>query len=94
MRGFDASSAIFVDNVRDLGSISRDMFNIQQVEVSRAGRHRQRPRLAHRLDQPGHQAGRDEQLLQRLGHLRQLEPEAPPPTGTRSSTKTVASPCA
>jgi len=33
MRGFDASSAIFVDNVRDLGSISRDMFNIQQVEV-------------------------------------------------------------
>lgn len=33
MRGFDASSAIYVDNVRDLGSISRDMFNIQQVEV-------------------------------------------------------------
>ncbi len=33
MRGFDASSAIFVDNVRDLGSVSRDMFNIQQVEV-------------------------------------------------------------
>lgn len=33
MRGFDTSSAIFVDNVRDLGSISRDMFNIQQVEV-------------------------------------------------------------
>lgn len=33
MRGFDASGAIFVDNVRDLGSISRDMFNIQQVEV-------------------------------------------------------------
>jgi catecholate siderophore receptor len=33
MRGFDASSSIYVDNVRDLGSISRDMFNIQQVEV-------------------------------------------------------------
>ncbi|RAN44290.1 catecholate siderophore receptor Fiu [Herbaspirillum rubrisubalbicans] len=33
MRGFDSSSAIFVDNVRDLGSVSRDMFNIQQVEV-------------------------------------------------------------
>lgn len=33
MRGFDSSSAIFVDNVRDLGSISRDMFNIEQVEV-------------------------------------------------------------
>ena len=33
MRGFDSSSAIFVDNVRDLGSISRDMFNISEVEV-------------------------------------------------------------
>lgn len=33
MRGFDSSSAIFVDNVRDMGSISRDMFNIEQVEV-------------------------------------------------------------
>ncbi|MFL9878241.1 catecholate siderophore receptor Fiu [Herbaspirillum rhizosphaerae] len=33
MRGFDASGAIFVDSVRDLGSVSRDMFNIQQVEV-------------------------------------------------------------
>jgi len=33
MRGFDSSSSIFVDGVRDLGSISRDMFNIEQVEV-------------------------------------------------------------
>ena len=33
MRGFDASSSIFVDGVRDLGSVSRDVFNIQQVEV-------------------------------------------------------------
>ncbi len=33
MRGFDASNAIFVDNVRDSGSISRDMFNVEQVEV-------------------------------------------------------------
>src|SRR5690606_28136945 len=33
MRGFDASSSIFVDGVRDLGSISRDVFNLQQVEV-------------------------------------------------------------
>ncbi|MFT2588363.1 TonB-dependent siderophore receptor, partial [Escherichia coli] len=31
--GFDISSAIFVDNVRDLGAISRDVFNLQQVEV-------------------------------------------------------------
>ena len=33
MRGFDASANIYVDNVRDLGAISRDMFNIEQVEV-------------------------------------------------------------
>ena len=33
MRGFDSSSSIFVDGARDLGSISRDLFNIEQVEV-------------------------------------------------------------
>ncbi|NII10073.1 catecholate siderophore receptor Fiu [Oleiagrimonas sp. C23AA] len=33
MRGFDSSGSIFVDGVRDLGSISRDTFNIEQVEV-------------------------------------------------------------
>jgi len=33
MRGFDTSSSIFVDGVRDVGSISRDMFNIDSVEV-------------------------------------------------------------
>jgi len=33
MRGFDASGSIFVDGVRDLGSISRDMFDTEQVEV-------------------------------------------------------------
>lgn len=33
MRGFDSSSAIFVDGIRDLGSVSRDVFNIDQVEV-------------------------------------------------------------
>lgn len=33
MRGFDTSSSIFVDGVRDTGSISRDVFNIAQVEV-------------------------------------------------------------
>jgi len=33
MRGFDSSGSIFVDGVRDLGSVSRDVFNIQQVEV-------------------------------------------------------------
>ncbi|HEX3140109.1 MAG TPA: catecholate siderophore receptor Fiu [Rhizobacter sp.] len=33
MRGFDTSNSIFVDGIRDLGNISRDMFNIEQVEV-------------------------------------------------------------
>ncbi|MES2534198.1 MAG: catecholate siderophore receptor Fiu [Pseudomonadota bacterium] len=33
IRGTDASSNIFVDGVRDLGSISRDVFNIDQIEV-------------------------------------------------------------
>jgi catecholate siderophore receptor len=35
MRGFDTSSSIFIDGVRDLGSISRDLFNVEQVEVQK-----------------------------------------------------------
>ena len=35
MRGFDTSSSIFVDGIRDLGSISRDIFNTEQVEVEK-----------------------------------------------------------
>jgi catecholate siderophore receptor len=33
MRGFDTTSSIFVDGIRDLGSISRDTFNLEQIEV-------------------------------------------------------------
>jgi catecholate siderophore receptor len=33
MRGFDSTSSIFVDGVRDIGAISRDVFNTEQVEV-------------------------------------------------------------
>lgn len=33
MRGFSTAGSIFVDNIRDLGGISRDLFNIEQVEV-------------------------------------------------------------
>lgn len=33
MRGFDASSSIYVDGVRDVGSIARDVFNIEQIDV-------------------------------------------------------------
>src|SRR5690606_15160056 len=35
MRGFDTSNSLFVDGVRDVGSISRDLFNIEQVEVEK-----------------------------------------------------------
>ncbi|MFZ6819193.1 catecholate siderophore receptor Fiu [Undibacterium sp. Ji22W] len=33
MRGVDSSSSIYVDGIRDLGSISRDLFNIEQIDV-------------------------------------------------------------
>lgn len=36
MRGFDSSGSIYVDGVRDLGSISRDLFNIEQIDVMKA----------------------------------------------------------
>ncbi len=35
MRGFDSSSSIFVDGVRDVGSITRDIFNVEQIEVTK-----------------------------------------------------------
>ena len=33
LRGFNASNSLFVDGVRDDGLISRDVFNLEQVEV-------------------------------------------------------------
>lgn len=33
MRGFDSSGSIYVDGVRDVGSISRDVFNLEQIDV-------------------------------------------------------------
>ncbi|SJZ86928.1 catecholate siderophore receptor Fiu [Novilysobacter spongiicola] len=35
LRGFDTSGSIFVDGVRDLGSVSRDVFNLEQIEVAK-----------------------------------------------------------
>ncbi|MFO1487072.1 MAG: TonB-dependent siderophore receptor [Verrucomicrobiota bacterium] len=35
MRGFDASGNIFVDGVRDSGAYSRDIFNLEQVEIAK-----------------------------------------------------------
>lgn len=33
MRGFDSSSSIYLDGIRDLGTVSRDVFNTEQVEI-------------------------------------------------------------
>lgn len=33
MRGFSTQSSTFVDGVRDMGAVSRDVFNLEQVEV-------------------------------------------------------------
>lgn len=33
MRGFTANTSTFVDGVRDLGAVTRDVFNLEQVEV-------------------------------------------------------------
>ncbi|MEP7313419.1 MAG: catecholate siderophore receptor Fiu [Pseudomonadota bacterium] len=33
MRGFDTSGSIFLDGIRDLGTISRDVFNVEQIEI-------------------------------------------------------------
>jgi len=33
MRGFDSSGSLFVDGIRDIGSVSRDVFNIEQIDV-------------------------------------------------------------
>ncbi len=33
MRGFDTQGSIFVDGIRDLGTVTRDTYNIEQVEV-------------------------------------------------------------
>jgi catecholate siderophore receptor len=33
MRGFSASSNVFQDGVRDLGPVTRDVFNLEQVEI-------------------------------------------------------------
>lgn len=35
MRGFSAQTSIFLDGIRDLGAVSRDVFNIEQIDVSR-----------------------------------------------------------
>ncbi len=38
MRGVDTSNSIYVDGIRDIGSVTRDTFNTQQVEVIKGAR--------------------------------------------------------
>lgn len=33
MRGFDTQGSIYVDGIRDLGAVTRDIFNVEQVEI-------------------------------------------------------------
>lgn len=33
MRGFNASNQLFADGIRDLGAVSRDVYNLEQIEV-------------------------------------------------------------
>lgn len=35
MRGFDASGNIFVDGVRNTGAVTRDIYNVEQVEIAK-----------------------------------------------------------
>ncbi|HEX6734430.1 MAG TPA: catecholate siderophore receptor Fiu [Azonexus sp.] len=35
MRGFSTQNATFVDGVRDLGAVTRDVFNLEQVEIAK-----------------------------------------------------------
>jgi catecholate siderophore receptor len=35
LRGFDTTNSIFVDGVRDVGAYSRDVFNIEQVQIAK-----------------------------------------------------------
>jgi catecholate siderophore receptor len=35
MRGFDTQGSIFIDGIRDLGTVSRDTFNTDQVEIAK-----------------------------------------------------------
>ena len=35
MRGFDTQGSIFIDGIRDLGSVTRDTFNTEQVKSAK-----------------------------------------------------------
>ncbi|MCS5873709.1 TonB-dependent receptor plug domain-containing protein [Klebsiella pneumoniae subsp. pneumoniae] len=57
MRGVDHASSIYVDGIRDIGSVTRDTFNTQQVgSHQRARRHGLMAAARLRLDQYDQQA--------------------------------------
>ena len=35
LRGFSAQTSVFLDGIRDIGAISRDTFNVEQVEIAK-----------------------------------------------------------
>ncbi len=56
MRGSSARNSLFIDGVRDVGSYTRDSFNLQQVEVIKGPTGTMAGRSAHhRRNQSGHQ---------------------------------------
>lgn len=56
MRGVDTSNSIYVDGIRDIGSVTRDTFNTQQVEVIKGPAGTDYTQRALRLDQYDQQA--------------------------------------
>ncbi|UUZ47773.1 TonB-dependent receptor plug domain-containing protein [Massilia sp. B-10] len=78
MRGFATQSSIFVDGVRDLGAVTRDAFNIEQIEVAKGpARRRHRPRRRFRLHQPGVQERAGRQFHPRHRQHQQRQQQAP-----------------
>lgn len=56
MRGADTSNSIYIDGIRDIGSVSRDTFNTEQVEVIKGPSGTDYGRSADGLDQYDQQA--------------------------------------
>lgn len=86
MRGFDTSGSIFVDGVRDSGAISCDMFNIEQIEVTKGSDGTEYGRTAPTgaINMVSKQAQPGNRLSGSLSYGSAKDRE-PPPTGTSRS---------
>jgi len=70
LRAFSTQTATFVDGIRDLGAITRDVFNIEQVEVVKGPAGAEyRPRCGVRLHQPDLQGADPGRRVRRQRHL-------------------------